>query len=100
MLQPSSLPHWNLSSIFPSLDSPEFTAAFDELKRDVEQLGEIFDRHGIRRRQEAAVDEGSAAVFEEVAGHLNDLLARFRVVRAYVSGFVSTDASHSAAQVL
>jgi pepF/M3 family oligoendopeptidase len=100
MLHSSSLPHWNLTSIFPSLDSPEFTAAFDELKRDVQQLAAIFDRHGIRRSEAGPRDEETAALFEEVAGPLNDLLARLRVARAYVNGFVSTDAAHSAAQAL
>ncbi|MCC2628589.1 MAG: hypothetical protein K0S14_2239, partial [Thermomicrobiales bacterium] len=52
------LPRWDLSALFPGLDSPEFTEGFDRLLSGIDQLTRLFDELGITstptRRAETA----------------------------------------------
>jgi hypothetical protein len=38
-----------MTPIFPSLDSPEFAAAFEQVEREVQELVPLFERHQVRR---------------------------------------------------
>ncbi len=43
----AALPHWDMTVVFPSLDSPEFTRGFEAATQSIAELGELFDRHAI-----------------------------------------------------
>lgn len=90
------LPRWNLESVFPRLDSPEFAAAFAALQEEIGELADLFDTRGIRRMEQPA--EGAAATFEAVVAQLNPLYDRLRTLRSYLGCQVSADASNDAAQ--
>jgi pepF/M3 family oligoendopeptidase len=94
------LPRWDMTPIFPSLDSPELTAAFAALREQVQALGCLFDELEVRRRPEPAVDAETAARFHRITGQLNDLYQSVRVVGTYISCFVTTDARDDLAQSL
>src|SRR5205085_289154 len=100
MPETERLPHWQVTTLFPSLDSPEFAAAFEKARRDVQDLVPIFDARGIRRREPGAPTLEEVAAYEEVTGALNRLYADLRLVRAYLSAFTSTDARNETAQSL
>lgn len=93
-----TLPRWDMEPVFPSLDSPEFAAAFDELISRIGDLKGFFDAEGIRKRDDATVDGDVAAVFDEITRRMNDVLERARTVRAYVHSFVTTEAQNDLAQ--
>ncbi|MGH7857459.1 MAG: M3 family oligoendopeptidase, partial [Candidatus Binatia bacterium] len=93
-----TLPHWDMTTIFPSLDSPEFAAAFDELVSRIGDLKAFFDAEGIRKRDGVTVDEDVSAVFDEAVKRTNDVLERARTVRAYVHAFITTEAQNDLAQ--
>lgn len=95
---PSTLPRWNLTTLFPSLDSAEFKGAFDEVVAGIDDLAVVFDRHNVRRRPSSEVDAAASAAFEEVTGRLNALAEKLRTVGAYIHCIVSTDARNEAAQ--
>jgi len=98
MSQTASLPHWQLESIFPGLESPEFARAKEELKEKVAGLEHFMDEHGIRAQEDATVTEEAVATFDELTGRLNDLYTQFSTVRAYLTGFIATDAFNDRAQ--
>lgn len=98
MAQLDSLPRWDMTPIFPSLDSPEFSSAFDQVKHEVQALVPLFEAHWVRRRDTRAVDAPLVQAFEEVTGRLNALYRALRTVWAYLGCFVATDASDDAAQ--
>ncbi|NLI00970.1 MAG: M3 family oligoendopeptidase [Chthonomonadales bacterium] len=94
------LPRWDMTPIFPSLDSPEFRAAFESAVGDIGRLAERFDRLGVRRRASAGVDSEFVAAYEQATHALNELMDRLRTVGAYVACFVTTDARDEQAQSL
>lgn len=97
MVEPS-LPLWDMTTIFPSLESDEFTSAFEDAIRDLELLTARFDARGIRRRDRFDVDDAFLEDYEEITGRLNTLLDKMRTLGSYVGCFTSTDARDEAAQ--
>ncbi|HET9732816.1 MAG TPA: M3 family oligoendopeptidase [Acidimicrobiales bacterium] len=85
------LPRWDVSGYFPSVTSPEFAAAHERLGADVDRLTALYDRHQVRAG-DRAVDDAAVAAFEEVTTATNEVLDHLRLVSAYLSAFVSTDA--------
>ena len=43
----NELPRWDLSALFPGLDSPEFAEGFDHLLSGIDHLTQLFDDVGI-----------------------------------------------------
>lgn len=92
-----TLPKWQLDSIFPGLDSEAFASAKRDLQDAVEGLDAFCETHGVA--------EGPPLVAEEVAGVLDELIARLDEtytlqsdIRAYLYGFISTDSFHQDAR--
>src|SRR6266542_5322230 len=95
-----SLPRWNMASIFPSLESPEFAAAFQRAKEEVQELVPLFNSHQVRRRERPEVELTEIHSFEAVTGRLNVLLQDLHTLSSYIAAFVATDAANDAAQAL
>ena len=51
MTSDQSLPRWDMSSIYPSLDSAEFEEDLASAINSIGKLAKLFDRHGIERRE-------------------------------------------------
>ena len=49
-----TLPHWDVSTIYPGLDSEPFHAAVADLARQMDQLEPFFDQHQIAHRSAPA----------------------------------------------
>ncbi|MBL8057185.1 MAG: M3 family oligoendopeptidase [Anaerolineales bacterium] len=95
-----ALPHWDLSSVYPSLDSPELAAATRSIVTQLDALEAYLDAHAIAQGRPPA-DPAPAAVASVIAGYLeraNALLRLFSTVRAYLSGHVATDSFNPAAK--
>ncbi len=94
-----ALPHWDMTSIYPGLDSPEFAAGFESTLQAVGDLVALFDEHGIERpAAPLAVDEALIARFETVLTAYNQTLERLNTLRAYITSFVATDSRNLQAQ--
>ncbi|MDZ7704313.1 MAG: M3 family oligoendopeptidase [Trueperaceae bacterium] len=93
-----TLPHWQLDSIFPGLDSPEFDLAKTELRTRLELLETFIDDRDIRARSGARVTPDVAALCDELLSRVNDLYRTFSTLNAYLSGFVATDAFNDQAR--
>jgi pepF/M3 family oligoendopeptidase len=83
-------PRWDLTNVYPSLDSYEFEAAVIQVKRQIDDLEQFFSEN-------IAGTEAKTPI-KELAGLAGDAIDRFNVlyemagtVRAYIYSFVSTD---------
>lgn len=107
----SDAPRWDLSSVYPSLDAPELTAALAGLEREVGALERSFDRWGIGsagsdaggldRSVESVTDSESrwqVETFEVVLDAYNAVVPRLWLLETYVAAFVDTDAADSVAR--
>lgn len=92
-----TLPRWDVSSVFPSLESKEFASAHESLGAEIDRLVALYDRHDVRGGDHH-LDHEQVAAFEEVVEATNRVLDELRTVQAYVSAFVTTDAGNETAQ--
>jgi oligoendopeptidase F len=97
-VETNELPRWDLSALFPGLDSPEFVEGFDRLHSGVDHLNQLFDDVGIAaastiRSNTVPVDE-----FERVLSALNVVSQQFDSMGAYLFGCISTDSRNDLAQ--
>jgi oligoendopeptidase F len=94
----TGLPRWDMTTVFPSLESAEFVSAFDAAIAEIGEMVCLFDRHGVRRREASAVDAAFVPAYEEVTARMNALQERLRVLSAYLGSFTSTDARNDLAR--
>jgi pepF/M3 family oligoendopeptidase len=87
-----------MTPIFPGLESAEFITAFDSAISDIGDLAELFDKYGIRRRENSAVDGRFLEAFEAVTTRINSLTQKIWTLGAYIGCFTSTDAKNQLAQ--
>ncbi len=92
------LPRWDLSALFPSLDSPEFAAGFDRLLDEISVLADLFDDLGITATFQAGSGAAPVAEFEKALRALNDVEQRLESMQAYLYGCISTDSRNELAQ--
>ncbi|HYO48613.1 MAG TPA: M3 family oligoendopeptidase [Chloroflexia bacterium] len=94
----STLPHWDMSVVFPGLESPEFEAASKSAVQDIDGLEELFDRHNIALRDAAPLDDEIVRAFDEVITRFNAVLETRWTLSAYINAFVATDSRDTIAQ--
>jgi pepF/M3 family oligoendopeptidase len=97
-LTQTTLPHWDMTTVFPALDSKEFADSFTALGESISVLEKAFDDAGIRRAESPDVDARTVAAFDEVVTRSNEIEERMRVIRAYVYSFITTEAGNDTAQ--
>ncbi|HEY0736015.1 MAG TPA: M3 family oligoendopeptidase [Herpetosiphonaceae bacterium] len=93
-----TLPHWDMSVIYPSLTSPEFAEGFQALVQSITDLEQIFDTHNIAEREAAPLDDATVQAFETVIERYNAVLYDHRTVSAYISSFTTTNSRDNEAQ--
>ncbi len=89
------LPRWDLSPLFPSLESPEFARAWADLQSRLQALEPLFNRHEVGPRPPRPSDREA---FHEVVEAINGTLEAAVPIRAFVSGHVDTDSTNQLAQ--
>ncbi len=92
------LPHWDMTSVFPSLESPEFAEAFAAVLNGITEFSALCERVGVRRREHPEADGAFAANYDAVTTSLNGLQEQMRVLSAYISSFTTTDANNDLAK--
>jgi pepF/M3 family oligoendopeptidase len=95
----SSLPHWDMTPLFPSLDSPEFEMAYARVVAHIGDLEVLFDALDVDgSTAPKSINAAAVTAFEQATGAFNALLEEIRTVRAYISSFVTTDSRNTPAQ--
>jgi pepF/M3 family oligoendopeptidase len=93
-----SLPRWDMSVIYPGLDSPEFAQGFDQIIHDIQALAQLFDRYQVQQRSALVVDEQLVHAFEDIITNLNAVLDRDRTLVVYINCFITTNSQDDLAQ--
>lgn len=92
------LPHWDMSVVYPSLESPEFEAGLDAVVEGVKALEGLFDEYKIERQDALQVGETVVHAYDTVTTNLNALLDQTQTLYAYISAFVTTNSRDTLAQ--
>jgi oligoendopeptidase F len=95
------LPHWDLSNVYPGLESKAFKGAVGEVKAKLDDLDAYMMEHQIRRA--GATPESSQQLAEIIGGfvdRMNELVRLFGTLGSYVHSFVSTDSYNTTAKRL
>lgn len=91
-------PRWDMSVVYPGLDSPEFDQGFVHFTQHVASLVQLFDTYTIQARPAAELSAATIHQFEDVTTRLNDVLEEATTLGAYLSCFVTTDTQNTLAQ--
>jgi oligoendopeptidase F len=93
-----TLPHWDMSMVYPSLESPEFATGFAEAIEGIAALGHLFDELGIEERTPRPLDDATVQAFARATAAYNSVLERLMTLSAYIVAFVTTDTRDTLAQ--
>jgi len=96
------LPHWDLSNVYPGLDSLEYETAYQDLVAWINDLESFLDQNQINRH--AVNPENDLVISSEQISQLIKLLAnaytQVYTLRNYISSFTSTDSYNTLAMRL
>jgi pepF/M3 family oligoendopeptidase len=93
----ATLPHWDMSVVYPGLESPQFAEGFRAMQEHIAALGKLFDEHTIGLQPPAPLTEQTLKTFEQVLGQVNAVHEEAGTIGAYIYGFVSTDSRDATA---
>src|SRR4051812_29880151 len=74
MTTAKTLPHWDMTVVYPGLDSPEFDQDFASFVQQITNLVKLFDEQGIQARPTADVTDAVISTFEIVTTQYNRVL--------------------------
>jgi len=94
----TALPHWDMSVVYPGLDSPEFERDFRAFVRALDELEAQFDEAHIDRMEQPLSAEIAAHLFDHFVPAYNALQEQAWTLGAYIYGFVTTDSRDEFAQ--
>jgi pepF/M3 family oligoendopeptidase len=92
----STPPHWDLTNVYPSLDSREFKTAVATVKAHIDGLEKLFADNMTRMNARTPVKE-LAKVTGDAIERFNALYESSGTVRAYLESFVATDSHNTLA---
>src|SRR5437762_2329920 len=87
----TALPRWDMSVVFPGLDSEEYKAAFASFKNDIGELEKWFADEAIAKPESPTVDDTVVRRFEKTANDFNAILVKSRILNVYIAAFTTTD---------
>jgi len=96
----AELPRWDLTPLYPSLDSTAFRDEFAAATEAIRRLEGMFEAEGIGPAADPppAADDGTIERLERLLAAFNDALERGERLGSYLYGLVSTDSKNDAAQ--
>jgi pepF/M3 family oligoendopeptidase len=96
-----ALPHWDLTNVYPGLESPAFSQAVNSLETRLDDLDRYMQLHGIGVDGPSLAEAGKLAkVIGDCLDQINDIQKRYRTLQAYVHSFVTTDSYNTRAKRL
>jgi pepF/M3 family oligoendopeptidase len=85
-----SAPRWDLTNVYPSLDSKEFKAAVDDFKKQVADLGDYFVEVVSKTDVNTPPDQ-LGPIIGEVVDRFNSAYVLSSTIDPYIHSFVSTN---------
>jgi len=98
-----TLPHWDLSNVYPALESEQFKADVAKLRTQLQDIEKYLTANHVRRPVDpkASWDTGKlTGVVEQYVDRMNSSLRLYATLSAYVASFVSTDSYNTLAKRL
>ena len=92
------LPRWDMTAVYPGLETPEFEEGFDRTVRDIADLVDLFDRYAVGEKPPPAVEAAIVQFFEKITTHYNSVQESARTLTAYINSFILTDSQNKIAQ--
>lgn len=90
-------PRWDLSNVYPSLDSQEFKAAVDAYKKQVAELQDYFDEVVVEANTETPPKE-LASILGDVVDRINSVQTLLATVVPFIQSYVTTDSRDKVAR--
>ncbi|MCX6065280.1 MAG: M3 family oligoendopeptidase [Chloroflexi bacterium] len=87
---PTPIPHWDLTNVFPSIESKEFEAAVASVKNQINELESYFAEKVSKTGSQTAVNELAETVGVTI-DRFNALYEQAGTIRAYIQSFVTTN---------
>jgi oligoendopeptidase F len=94
----TELPRWDMSVVYPGLDSPEYERDLRSAVRALDELEGLFDEAQIDRTESPLNPDLAAGILERVLPLYNALSDQVWTLGAYVYAFVSVDSRDEYAQ--
>ncbi|HEU0001797.1 MAG TPA: M3 family oligoendopeptidase [Ktedonobacteraceae bacterium] len=94
----TNLPHWDMSVVYPGLESPEFQAGFARVIADIQELAQLFDACAVQKQEALDTNDETIKHFETVLQRYNEVLAENKTLNTYISCFVTTNTLDTLAQ--
>ncbi len=98
-----TLPRWDLSNVYPSLDSDQFRKAMSDLSRQVNDLDGYLDEHHISREtsdKSRTTDKAAKPVIDGFVDRANSTVRLYSTLNAFVASYVTTDSFNTTAKRL
>lgn len=86
----TDIPRWDLSNVYPSLESAEFQAAAANVTRQIEDLEQFFNQT-LKTADKTASPAHIGALLGESIDRFNALQELGNTIYAYIQSFVTTD---------
>ena len=83
-------PHWDLSNIYPSLDSAEFNAALKKLSEQIDGIETFFSEKISGSDAETPVED-LVKLTDELISYFNESYELAETIGAYIYSFITTD---------
>jgi len=93
-----TLPHWDLSNIYPGLESKEVDGAVEDLRGRIQQLDQFLEKENISRTGEipSSIDR-TAMLVSEYLQMMNVILALVGTLEAFLYGYITIDSYNTVA---
>jgi oligoendopeptidase F len=92
------LPRWDMTTVYPGLETPEFEEGFARTAQDIADLAHLFDKYAIGEKPHQSVEAAIIPVFETLTIHYNTVQENTRTLTSYINSFILTDSQNKIAQ--
>ncbi|MFN2305136.1 MAG: oligoendopeptidase F, partial [Anaerolineales bacterium] len=83
-------PRWDLSNVYPSLDSPELTKDIEWVKDATQSLVKLYQEELVKIDPSSSKDAINEAL-SDMVDRMNLIFEKAFTIRVYISSFISTD---------
>lgn len=92
----TALPHWDMSTIYPSVDSPELADSVERIVAGIAALETLVA--SVPASEDGAISGATVTHFDALATTYNDVGTLIWLNYSYLSGFTSVDSRNDVAQ--
>ena len=94
-----TLPHWDMTVVYPGMNSQEFEEGFTGVVHDINDLATLFDTHQIMKpASPPSLDSNTLQAFETIIERYNAVLESMTTLSVYITCFVTTNSHDTLAQ--